>query len=135
MSALPRTREGQIERYARHCKHFNGLQNKQCEAGIDYNSIPKYDGAFPCFGEFQCAKYEAQGADAVRARFEEADKQFKGLMVARQAIVDHTNGERGVAGKIPCPVCTVGELRFTIAKCNGHIHAKCLTAGCVAWVE
>lgn len=33
-----------------------------------------------------------------------------------------------------CPVCG-GRLHLRIAACNGHVHAKCETLDCVAWME
>ncbi len=57
------------------------------------------------------------------------------LLKAREAIVKHTDGKRGVAGEIDCPVCGTGKLRYGVAKCNGHIHAGCTTDGCVRWME
>lgn len=38
-------------------------------------------------------------------------------------------------GKMKCPVCNEGELRYSRASYNGHVHAKCSTQGCVAWME
>lgn len=37
-------------------------------------------------------------------------------------------------GKTACPICS-GELRYSRAGYNGHVHAKCSTDGCVAWME
>ena len=38
------------------------------------------------------------------------------------------------AGVMACPICKTGELRYSRASCNGHVHARCM-AGCVAWME
>lgn len=38
------------------------------------------------------------------------------------------------SGKMPCPICKTGELRYSRAQYNGHVHARCM-AGCVAWME
>lgn len=59
---------------------------------------------------------------------------FAKIMTARGAIVKATGSKRGVAGTIPCPVCG-GELRYSIANVNGHIHAACATKECVRWME
>ena len=68
----------------------------------------------------------------IKSEFEDS---FQQLMKARKAITDKEQGKRGVAGKIICPVCGTGELRYSIAKCNGHIHAACTTEDCVRWME
>lgn len=38
-------------------------------------------------------------------------------------------------GKMECPVCRTGELKYSRSNYNGHVHAKCSTVGCVAWME
>jgi len=57
------------------------------------------------------------------------------MMTARAVIVAHTEGKRGVGGVIECPVCKTGKLRFSVARCNGHVHAACTTDKCVRWME
>ena len=39
------------------------------------------------------------------------------------------------AGRIGCPVCRKGELRYSRAAYNGHVLATCSTKGCVVWME
>ena len=39
------------------------------------------------------------------------------------------------AGEMDCPVCKAGRLRYSRAGYNGHIHARCSTPSCVAWME
>lgn len=39
------------------------------------------------------------------------------------------------AGEMECPVCKTGKLRYSRAAYNGHVHARCSTDGCVAWME
>jgi hypothetical protein len=36
---------------------------------------------------------------------------------------------------IPCPVCRTGKIAYSISSRNGHIHAKCDTAGCVFFMQ
>lgn len=45
------------------------------------------------------------------------------------------NTKKGVQGAMDCPVCKKGQLRYTRAACNGHIHARCSTEDCVRWME
>ena len=59
-----------------------------------------------------------------------------GIIKAREAIMAHTRGKRGVGGTIDCPICgKPGALSFTVAKVNGHVWAQCKSDGCVAWME
>ncbi len=39
------------------------------------------------------------------------------------------------AGEMDCPVCKTGKLRYARSPYNGHVHARCMTDGCVAWME
>lgn len=73
---------------------------------------------------------------------EETKARFKKICDARKAIVEHLGGpwhrqnnKKGGSGCIDCPVCGNKEsLFFSRAAYNGHIHAKCKTADCVAWM-
>jgi hypothetical protein len=123
---------------AKKCLHFNGLQNNECKAGVNYKSLPERKwGSFICFGESKgCEKYCETGEPKVHADHALANKYFRETVVARKAITDHTGGKRGTYGEINCPVCKgVKTLRFSVAGCNGHIHARCSTQDCVAWME
>jgi hypothetical protein len=39
------------------------------------------------------------------------------------------------AGVMDCPVCGAGKLRYSRRGYNGHVHGRCSTEGCVAWME
>jgi len=44
------------------CRHFNGIQNKRCLAGITYDEVVSKISLFPCFadeGAKNCSKYIA----------------------------------------------------------------------------
>ena len=56
------------------------------------------------------------------------------MKAARAAIVAHSDGQRGIRGKLPCPVCKSGDLHYEVHY-NGHIWGQCNTEGCVAWLE
>jgi hypothetical protein len=38
-------------------------------------------------------------------------------------------------GSIKCPICNLGELRYSRASYNGHVHARCSNKTCVSWME
>jgi hypothetical protein len=130
------------------CKHFNGIMNDACDAGVRYElvTIPNPTGMgklLPCFKDngngCVCDKLEFYTDAEIDAQIEESEGNFKKTMQAREAIVDHLGGpwKKGMAGSrgaIVCPICQ-GELRFTRSGYNGHIHASCLTPNCVSWIE
>ena len=38
-------------------------------------------------------------------------------------------------GEMTCPICKTGKLRYSRSSYNGHVHARCTTINCVAWME
>jgi hypothetical protein len=142
---------------ATRCKHYNGTYgNEVCEAGVAYASVRiegewkyRYKGSktvythgvcYPCLGKWNlggatCDKREVPTAEEAAAEEREMQKRFSDTITARLAIVVATDGKRGVAGKIDCPVCNNGKLHYSVSGYNGHIHAKCSTENCVAWME
>jgi hypothetical protein len=137
------------EQKANKCRHFNGLMNAACDAGVSYASVKQtrtggHGFNFPCFKDRMegcaCEKQSFQTDAEINAEIEESDRRFQNTMTARMAIVEHLGGtwkrgSPGVSGSIACPVCKAGTLRFSRAAVNGHIHARCSTADCVAWME
>jgi len=60
---------------------------------------------------------------------------FARIQKVRDAIVQKTKGERGITGDMDCPACGTGRLRYSVARCNGHVHARCSTENCVSFME
>lgn len=137
------------------CRHFNGLMNDQCEACVSYQSV-RVDGtwkyryehsktvytlgaAYPCIhqeiGNATCPKFELLSAEEVAQEEAEIQKSIERFGIAMTAIKADSQGKRGVAGEIDCPCCKTGKLRYSIAGCNGHIHAGCTTEGCVSFMQ
>jgi hypothetical protein len=140
------------EQKANKCRHFNGLMNDACEAGVNYADVRKGRGAgrgyaLPCFKddsaehpECHCGKQSFKTHAEIESEIEATNRHFEDTMTARKAIVDHLGGPwkkgmPGTNGTIPCPVCKAGSLGFSRAGYNGHIHAGCTTPDCVAWME
>lgn len=44
------------------------------------------------------------------------------------------HAEENWNGSVKCPICN-GVLRVTHAAYNGHVHGRCETLGCLAWIE
>lgn len=141
------------EQIASRCVHFTGIGNSPtCKAGVAYAAVRlehppiQYDGKYtatvshPCLshhnhGGATCAKAQFPTPEEVQAEVEASGRRFGQVVTARQAITTHSGSKRGVAGELPCPVCTTGTLRYSIAGSNGHCHARCSTGGCVSWME
>ena len=71
------------------------------------------------------------------ANLEEAERNWINtsarMLAARERIVEATDGKRGVSGSVACPHCDK-RVHYAVAH-NGHVRARCETAGCVAWIE
>lgn len=117
------------DQIARKCIHFNGIMNKACKAGINYDDV-KVDRPF----KFPCLK---QGGECPHAEFL-TDEQVKELiakteedsvktLVAYTLVKDHYAKTKEQSGKIPCE-CG-GEIHYTIASLNGHVWARCKSCG------
>jgi hypothetical protein len=130
------------------CNHYRGMHEKEaCEAGVRFDSLPHYGTrefmtSCPCFGPCGgCAKAEYPTPEEIEANKAAMAKRFEGMVKARASIVEHCGGpwKKGAPGKadtIDCPVCDGKKtLRFSRAGYNGHIHAACMTQGCVQWME
>jgi hypothetical protein len=133
------------------------MQNDDCEIGVKYDEVrpPKDQKVFsmPCWGEGNqslCPKYSGYTLEELAAQAEQRRRSAENMIVARSAIVIAANeagfvksdgGDRGnrgnsVRGTIDCPVCKAAQaLHFSRSSYNGHIHAKCKTPECVAWME
>lgn len=68
-------------------------------------------------------------------------ERFENVVKAREAIVaacggPWKKGTVGSSGTIPCPVCGKdASLQYSRSGYNGHVHARCDTQDCVAWME
>ena len=76
--------------------------------------------------------------DELKRRFHANDKAVKALDPNNAhhwwQPMKQRNCFTGV-GEMDCPICKTGKLRYSRAAYNGHVHAKCSTNGCVAWME
>ncbi len=151
------TREEQI---GGRCKHFTGTVAKKCMAGVCYDDVElRHDPipyqsrgvtytsgrSLPCLknhnlGGAVCALVAFPSPAEIAEKIARQDSGLRDMVTARKAIVaklgPYTKRKSPDAhGTIPCPVCTTGTLGYRRAAYNGHIHARCSTEGCVAWME
>jgi hypothetical protein len=131
------------------CNHYRAMsEHATCSAGVEYEKFNGLDFDHrPCFarrgnpppGGCELAVFPT--AEELAAKEERHQIRFANTMKAREAIVIHLGGpwkrgKPGAQGKIDCPVCgEKGTLAFSRAGYNGHIHARCMTKDCVAWME
>ena len=139
MSAAAEYRRRQRARRLATCRHFTGIQNDTCGAGVEYRSVRDTSGPgmarWPCTGDdcpIVCEKKSAFTAEEVDAQERRLTETLAHIGAARAAIVK--TGQQ--SGRVDCPRCGgKGALRFTVSGCNGHVHAACKTTECLAWME
>lgn len=109
-----------------------------------------------------CAKCHYHNEQELRAIHAERGGQFNSVGVAREAILqelrrrwkERPTPDHGITapsdisrfyqpqtnyfcgqGVMDCPICKTGKLSYSRSTYNGHVHARCSTEGCVAWME
>lgn len=130
------------------CVHFNGIreEGRACDAGIVYATVKgqaKGFAAFPCFREGEavpCDKRHFPTPEEVAAEVAGIEARTDRLMLGMQAAGEDAKKHgfkkgNGGTGSVPCPVCKTGTLRYSVAGYNGHMHGRCTTADCVAWMQ
>lgn len=135
------------EQKANKCVHFNGMQNKQCKVGVCYDSVQdknrKGFASWPCWREgadLPCDKRHFPTPEEVAKEIEEHNKHWEQLKLAMNAAHEDAKKRgfkkgKGGSAKIKCPCCTGGELRYSVASYNGHVHGKCSTPKCMSWMQ
>jgi hypothetical protein len=138
------------------CIHFNGIQNKTCDAGIAYDSLNFPDGKthtriLPCLQRLaneasqrtrkpiaECpqrleptAQQIAESAAEVKAAIA---RDLKIVPLVNSLKIQHKG--KGYRGLHDCPGCGGKQtLHISLASSNNHSRGQCETAGCVAWIE
>lgn len=125
------------------CKHYRAMfDHDTCKLEIAYATVPKSSGDCPCWadgGKNKCDKAEYPTPEESAEEDRLVHEMIERTGNARQAIVEACGGpwKRGQPGKsgvIECPNCG-GKLSYSRSGFYGHIHARCTTAKCCAWME
>lgn len=131
------------------CTHFNGRMNEKCDADVAYLTVDSKDpnlkgfARMPCFREGEavpCEKRHFPTAEEVAAKVAEIKANTERTSRAMLAVQEDANKRgfkkgNGGRGTVPCPACSGGELMYSVASYNGHIHGKCSTPNCVWWMQ
>lgn len=126
------------------CIHFRSMgQHDTCEKGVPYNSFKERTlERMPCYNtkgdKLFCEHHRLPTKEEIAAHEEWSAKSFNKLTTVLQAIkpwrMKWSKERINYQETIECPLCK-GQLHLSIAACNGHIHGRCHTEGCVAWME
>lgn len=134
---MPRDFATLAEQIADSCVHFTGIQNQTCKAGVAYSSFDR--PGLPCLKDF-CKGHTCEHLHFPTAEEVAAQVAFERTRMALDGVRQDMKAKgfrrgRGGQSELPCPVCTTGTLRYSVANCNGHIHAACTTQRCVSWMQ
>lgn len=135
------------DQIAESCTHFNGMQNDKCKAGVEYDTVKDVSrvgfGRWPCWREGECLPCEKRHfptPDEVEAEIAEIEASSQRSLTAMRAAHEDATAKgfkrgNGGVGKIACPVCKTGDLHYSVAGYNGHMHGRCSTKNCVSWMQ
>ena len=145
------------------CMHFNGTQNSLCARGMRYEQfhpgmpciqwIPRSarGGTYLRPGEEpaekrpmpgaqppeRCPHYAEPDDETVQRDREEMDASLERTFAAITVASAWRVKPKPAADRrevVECPICK-GRLHLSQSAYNGHVHGKCETDGCVAWME
>lgn len=133
------------DKWCRHRTAFDREKFPVCKVGVNYHEFREvkpgltWMQSMPCLGESaeaiaRCPQYSGYTDEEIAQHERDAEDSMKRIGEALKAIREHTKGERGLQGQIPCPTCSK-PLHFSVARYNGHVHAKCETQGCVSFMQ
>ena len=127
------------------CRHFNGVSNKTCRSGVDYREITGGTMRLPCFADRPaprpCDRYEEPTDEEIaadRARIDARMEEMRREGILLKPLLERIRRDhkkRSGSGVDDCPCCEGGKLSWSIAGYNGHIHMRCTTRGCVAFMQ
>lgn len=107
------------------CKHFNGIMNDSCKAGVCYKDIRGTDKPFrfPCLDREStlCSKAEFLSPEEVK---KEIDEIVESSTKAVNSLIKIKSQNKN-KGSVQCD-CG-GKITYSFAPTNQHVWAKCDT--------
>jgi hypothetical protein len=144
------------------CRHYNGtFDNKTSDAGVLYRDVtpdPDSPGCalrIPCkttcgfttkrqLDEFAkrgtCSKFELLTQDEFDKREAETEAALQESLRRMELVaplirrIKSENRKKSNSGTETCPACGK-DLYWSISGYNGHVHMRCQTANCIAFME
>ncbi len=137
------------EQIGNKCTHFSGIreENGRCKAGVCYASVKDDSrqgfGRWPCWKEGEgvpCEKRHFPTPEEVAAEVAEHEEHTNRFVLCLGAASQDAKAHgfrkgSGGKGSVPCPACKTGELHYSVAGYNGHMHGCCTTKDCVSWMQ
>lgn len=125
--------------WCRHRTAFDKDKYPVCKAGVNYHEFGGTFRDMPCLGEnakarARCPQFSGWTPEEIEAREKRFAERFERIGIIREAITTAVKVTGVRAGQMPCPACKTGTVAYAQAS-NGHVHAKCSTKDCAAWME
>lgn len=111
MNESSRIAKSVAQKRATRCRHFNGVQHDNCEAGVCYKTLES-SGLLPCLPWHcdtgkpvaSCNKYATYNAEEIAEQEREIERSLADTIAARKAIVAelarrHATGDKTVVAK------------------------------------
>ncbi|MAT51148.1 MAG: hypothetical protein CMK32_08195 [Porticoccaceae bacterium] len=126
------------------CRHRCSMMKECCKAGVVFEKLRerRQEGeSLPCYWvegmkPMNCASFDPVTAKESAEDDEEIQRTIARFMTAGAVIAEVKKEHKGRnwTGTKDCPVCG-GKLHMSHAACNGHVHGRCETDDCLAWME
>lgn len=145
-----KSREETIAFEMDYCQHYGRGKGSDmvCAKGVDLKTMQKVPTGEkgirwgPCIGGHTLANPHEHCQHWIRRTREQGERRADGIeksmrmMTVVMPVVAEWRKKLpiGKAEVIECPECK-GRLHLSQSSYNGHVHGKCETPGCVAWME
>lgn len=137
-------------RRCRHARHPEPMVDT-CAVGVDVEKLVGKFGNFGRWYRLPCHDQESadipkcvcdrrsfftdeEMADQLREREEWTAKAMQRFL-AIGPLVEAIKKGSTTTGVDPCPVCMTGELHWSMSTYNRHVHMRCTTEDCIAFME
>jgi len=121
------------------CIHFNGIMNKACKCGINYEQVfgERPVMRMPCIKDrmehltddvIPCEKLEFPTPEEVKRQVEEGNKSVSFTIIALMKVKKHIKETGESQGSIKCPNGD-HNLNYARAESNGHVWMSCKDCG------
>lgn len=114
------------------CRHYNGILNPVCRAGVPYLAFgPSPVREWPCSGAVgsSCVHQSLPTEEEVAAWRREMSEAMAETLRILSSIP-----REGLSGTVSCPRCG-STIHWSRSPRNRHLHAKCDTPGCFVVME
>ena len=110
------------------CVHFNGINNKSCDKGIEYASVRSEEKPykFPCmkkYGMNTCSSCKFLTPEEVEAEALEIEERNSRFMKSVIRVKKHYEENKKLQGEVDCD-CG-GKITYSVAEHNQHMRASC----------